>query len=180
MRLRKGQEITVDVDRLALEGRGVARHEDLVVFVDKALAGEQVVARVKRVKRKYVEARAVQILRASADRIPGRCTHLEDCGGCTWQDLQYAQQLEYKKKQIIDCLERIGGLKEVRVLDVVGSVELFYYRNKMEYSFSNKKWLIDTDMKDESATRNMNALGLHVPLVYDKVLNLDHWYFEFV
>jgi 23S rRNA (uracil1939-C5)-methyltransferase len=159
MQLRKGQEITLDVERLALEGRGVAHLDDLVVFVDKALAGERVRARVRRVKRRYVEARAVEILRSAPDRIAPVCTHVDECGGCTWQGLAYERQLEVKAALVRETLSHIGGLRDIEVLPTLASPDTFHYRNKMEYSFF-------------AGREGGIVLGLHTPGRFDHVFDL--------
>src|SRR5262245_10921442 len=134
MKLRPGQEITLEVDRVALEGRGVARHDDLVFFVDKALPGERVRARAGRVKKNFVQARTLEVLRPSSERVPGRCQHLDVCGGCTWQELSYEAQLDAKTGLVREALERLGGCRDVDVPRALGSPQAFFYRNKMEYS----------------------------------------------
>lgn len=160
MKLRPGQEITLDVDRVALEGRGVGRVEDLVVFVDKALPGELVRARVGRVKPNYVQARTLKVLRPSPDRITGRCKHLDICGGCTWQELGYEAQLDAKTSLVREALERLGGFRDLDVPRALGSPQPFFYRNKMEFSFFAGR---DGEM----------VLGLHTPGTFDLVFDLE-------
>jgi 23S rRNA (uracil1939-C5)-methyltransferase len=160
MQLRKGQEITLDVERLALEGRGVAHLDDLVVFVDKALAGERVRARVRRVKRRYAEARTVEILQAAPDRIEPRCIHVGECGGCTWQGLDYTRQLDVKAALVRETLQHIGGFQDLEVPRALASPDPFHYRNKMEYSF-----FVGRD--------GSTVLGLHTPGRFDHVFDLS-------
>ena len=160
MRLRPGDEIDIDVDSVASEGRGVGRVDDFVVFVGGAFAGERVRARIERVKRNHAEARGVEVLRASAHRVPGRCQHLGECGGCILQRLDYPAQLDVKTQFVRDALERIGGFRNVDVPRAVASPEPYFYRNKMEFSFY--------------AGRNGEVvLGLHTPGRFDHVFDLQ-------
>ena len=163
MRLQNGQEIVVDVDRVALEGHGVARHDGLVVFVDKALPGERVRAQVRRVKSNLAHARTLEVLRASPERIPGRCSHLAVCGGCTWQELDYEAQRRAKTQLVSEALERLGGFGGVAVPLALASPQPFYYRNKMEFSFF-------------AGADGRIVLGLHTPGTYDRIFDLDACY----
>jgi 23S rRNA (uracil1939-C5)-methyltransferase len=160
MTLRRGQEIDVEIERVAVEGRGVGRLDGLVVFVEKALPGELVRARVSKVKRNFAQARAVDILRPTSARVDGRCTHLGACGGCTWQELQYEAQLAAKQHIVREALERLGGFRDIEIPETVPSPERFFYRNKMEFSFFAGR-------DDEI------VLGLHSPGTFDRVFDLD-------
>ena len=160
MKLRPGQEITLDVDRVALEGRGVGRVEDLVVFVDKALPGERVRARVGPMKKNFVQARTLEVLRPSPERVAGRCAHLDVCGGCTWQELGYEAQLDVKTGLVREALERLGGFRDLDVPRALASPLPFFYRNKMEFSFFAGR---DGEM----------VLGLHTPGTFDQVFDLE-------
>ena len=146
--LARGQELELEIDSLAYGGRGVARHGELVVFVARALPGDRVRARVTKYKRRYAEARAVEVLEPGPGRVQPRCAHFGVCGGCAWQDLDYAEQLRHKRAQVVDALERLGGFSGVTVDEVEPAVEIYGYRNKVEYSW----W-----MGDDGA-----ALGYHV------------------
>jgi 23S rRNA (uracil1939-C5)-methyltransferase len=160
MRLKPGQEIELDVDRVAMEGRAVGRLEDLVVFVEKALPGERVRARVGRVKRTFAHARTIDVLRASPTRVAGRCVHLDLCGGCSWQELDYEAQLDAKTELVREALTRLGGFTDVEVPRALASPNRFYYRNKMEFSF-----FVGRDGEI--------VLGLHVPGTFDQVFDLE-------
>ena len=160
MSLRRGQEIDVDIESVAVEGRGVGRVDGLVVFVEKGFPGERVRARVTRVKRNFVQARAVDVLRPGAARVEGRCTHLTECGGCTWQELGYEAQLEAKQHIVGEALERLGGFQGIEVAATVPSPERFFYRNKMEFSFFAGR--------DDEV-----VLGLHSPGAFDRVFDLN-------
>ena len=163
MRLRPGQEIEIEVDRAAAEGRGVGRLDELVVFVSRALPGERVRAAVTRSKRNFAEARAIEVLRPSADRVAARCSHLGVCGGCSWQELAYEAQLDAKTSVVREALERLGGFRGVEVPRALASPQHFFYRNKMEFSFFAGR--------DGSV-----VLGLHTPGTFDQVFDLDACY----
>ena len=124
------------IDSLAYGGRGVARHGELVVFVARALPGDRVRARVTKFKRRYAEARTVELLEAGPGRVTPRCEHFGVCGGCTWQDLDYAEQLRHKQAQVSDALERLGRLEGHHLAPIEPARQIWGYRNKFEYSWS--------------------------------------------
>ncbi|HWC47616.1 MAG TPA: 23S rRNA (uracil(1939)-C(5))-methyltransferase RlmD [Solirubrobacterales bacterium] len=133
---RRGEELELEIDSLAFGGRGVARVDGFVVFVAGALPGDRVRAEVTKGKKRFAEARAVELLRAAADRLPDTCVHGgEPCPGAPWQGLPYEQQLHYKQEQVAEALGRIGGLEGFELEEIVPAVEQWRYRNKLEYSF---------------------------------------------
>jgi 23S rRNA (uracil1939-C5)-methyltransferase len=136
MSLHRGQEIDLTVDSLAFGGRGVARHGELVVFVSRALPGDRVRARVTKLKRRHAEARTVEVLEAGPGRVAARCAHFGVCGGCAWQDLDYAEQVRHKAAQVDDALRRLGKI-EVELEPIIPAAEQYGYRNKLEYSWAN-------------------------------------------
>jgi len=160
MALRRGQDIEVEVESVGMEGPGVGRVDDLVVFVARGLPGERVRARVTHAKRHFVQARAVEVLRASPLRVAAPCTHLGVCGGCSWQDLDYEAQLDAKTDIVRESLRRIGGRADIDVPRALASPQIFHYRNKMEFSFFAGH---DGDV----------VLGLHTPGTFDRVFDLD-------
>jgi 23S rRNA (uracil1939-C5)-methyltransferase len=133
--LHRGQEIDLTVDSLAFGGRGVARHGELVVFVSRALPGDRVRARVTKLKRRHAEARTVEVLEAGPGRVTPRCAHFGVCGGCAWQDLDYAEQVRHKAAQVSDALSRLGRI-EIELEPIVPAAEQYGYRNKLEYSWA--------------------------------------------
>jgi 23S rRNA (uracil1939-C5)-methyltransferase len=135
MTLHRGQEIDLTVDSLAFGGRGVARHGELVVFVSRALPGDRVRARVTKLKRRHAEAFAVEMIEAGPGRVAPRCAHFGVCGGCAWQDLDYAEQVRHKAAQVDDALRRLGRF-EIELEPIVPAAEQYGYRNKLEYSWS--------------------------------------------
>lgn len=157
--LRKGEVVRLAVDDLAFGGPGVARHEGYVVMVDHALPGDVVRAEIRRVRRSYAEAETIEIETPSARRVAPRCAHFGVCGGCRWQDLDYPAQLEYKKRQVIESLRRIGRFEDPPVEDVLPSPEEYFYRNKMEFSFG----------RDPAGVL---TLGLHPAASYEDVFDL--------
>ncbi|HEY3615055.1 MAG TPA: 23S rRNA (uracil(1939)-C(5))-methyltransferase RlmD [Gaiellales bacterium] len=133
---RVGQELELTVDSLAAGGRGVARHEGVVVFVDRALPGDRVMARIQKVKRRHGEAIAFERLAGGPDRIEAPCPHFGVCGGCRWQDLRYERQLEHKQQQVVDALQRIAMLPDAPIEPIVPAVREYAYRNKLEYAWA--------------------------------------------
>jgi 23S rRNA (uracil1939-C5)-methyltransferase len=133
--LKRGDEIQVRVDRLSYGGRGVGRHDGLVVFVAGGAPGEVVSARIGRVRRSYAEADAVAVHSASADRVPPRCPHFGPCGGCAWQHVDYPAQARAKEAIVRESLGHLGGIAEPLVHPIVPAPEPWFYRNKMDFSF---------------------------------------------
>ena len=157
---RRGDELELDVEGLAFGGRGVARSNGYVVFVAGALPGDRVRAALTKAKRHYAEARAVELVRPSADRVPDRCLHGgEPCPGAPWQGLEYERQIEHKQQQVADALSRIGGLEGFELDPIEPAVERWRYRNKLEYSFG----LHDGEL----------ALGFHARGRWDVVVDVD-------
>ena len=134
----RDQELELRIDSLAHGGRGVARHGELVVFVSRGLPGDRVRARVTRYKKRYAEARVVELLEPGPGRVEPVCSHFGVCGGCAWQDLDYAEQLRYKQAQVEDALRRLGHLDGFSVLPIVPAAERYGYRNKLEYSWTTR------------------------------------------
>jgi 23S rRNA (uracil1939-C5)-methyltransferase len=133
---RRGELLELEIDSLAFGGRGVARAEGFVVFVAGALPGDRVRAEVTKGKKRFAEARAVEVLRPAEDRVPDRCVHGgEPCPGAHWQGLPYERQLAHKQEQVGEALRRIGNLKGFELEEIVPAEELWRYRNKLEYSF---------------------------------------------
>lgn len=162
---------------IAEEGKGVARHEDLVVFIEKAIPGDVVDAAVYKKKKKFAEAKIAQLHQKSEDRVDSFCAHFGVCGGCKWQHMTYDAQLRYKQKAVTDALQRLGGVETGHAENILPSAETRYYRNKLEYTFSNKRWLTNEDIAS-GEDKEMNALGFHVPLRFDKILDVEHCYLQ--
>ncbi len=133
---RIGDELELAIDTLAFGGRGVARHDGVVVFVAGGLPGDRVRARILKVKQRHGEAVRIETLSFGPDHVEAPCPHFGVCGGCRWQDLAYERQLEHKQAQIGDALQRIGGLTEYEMHDIVPAVKQLGYRNKLEYTWA--------------------------------------------
>jgi 23S rRNA (uracil1939-C5)-methyltransferase len=155
----RDQELELHVDSLAYGGNGVARLNGFVVFVRSGLPGDTVRARVTKVKRSHAEAIAVEVVEPSAERVDAPCAHYPACGGCRFQDLAYDAQLEAKQEQVREALRRIGRIAEPPVEPIVPAESQFFYRNKLEYSFT--------------ATPEGPALGFHRAGRWDEVLEID-------
>ncbi len=175
----KGSEIDLDIESLAFGGRGIARVEGFVIFVDDVLPGQRVRARLVRKRGGYGEARVLQLLRQSPEFVAPRCRHFDDCGGCLFQNFDYAAQLEVKYRQVVETLQHLGGFAEPPVLPPIASPEVFYYRNKMEFSFSPQRWVTRAEVAGNflSAPKDF-ALGLHVRDRFDKILAIDECHLQ--
>ncbi|MBU8934711.1 MAG: 23S rRNA (uracil(1939)-C(5))-methyltransferase RlmD [candidate division Zixibacteria bacterium] len=152
--------VELEIEDLAFNGKAVAHLDGKVVFLKGGIPGDKVLAEITRRKQSYDEATIKEIVTKSKLRISAQCQHFDVCGGCTWQDLSYEHQLKFKHKQVADCLERIGKTLDVRLHEVVGSAELFHYRNKMEFSFH------------DTGNGNFN-LGLHHRGRFDEIFDLE-------
>jgi 23S rRNA (uracil1939-C5)-methyltransferase len=162
---------------IAEEGKGVAKSDELVVFVEKAVPGDIVDVRIVKKKKNFAEA-VIETLHTSSDlRTDPFCQHFGTCGGCKWQHMQYEAQLQFKYKSVEAALQRLAKINTSMMEPILGSAEDTYYRNKLEYTFSNKRWLNRGDMGD-TADLEMNALGFHVPLRFDKILDIQHCYLQ--
>ncbi len=169
---KKGQTLVLEIEDLAFRGRGLARVDGFTVFVDRALPGDRVKARVYRKKKNYAEARLLEILRPSGDRVAAPCRYSGHCGGCTLQALSYEKQIFYKRRHVAESLAHIGLLREIPVHSTRASVNVFGYRNKMEFSCSDRRWLLPEEMGCDDVSMDM-ALGLHVPGTFHKVLDIE-------
>lgn len=176
--LRRGDTIRLTVDKAAFEGRAVGRHEGLVVFIDGAVPGDVVEAQVYRKKKQFAEARLERVLEASPERVQPPCTHFGVCGGCTWQHMRYETQCAWKREHVRDAFERLGGFSDLPVHDTLAVPEPFWYRNKMEYSFGEMRWLLPDELGTVDRDAELFALGLHVPKRYDRILHIEACHLE--
>jgi len=162
----------VEIIDAGSEGKAVARTENKVVFVPFAAPGDVCDVQVTRKRKSYFEGRVVKYHEKSSFRTEPECQHFGLCGGCKWQHIQYDKQLEYKQKQVTDNLVRIGKLKIPEVLPIIASDSHYHYRNKLEFTFSNKKWLTDNTV-DRSDENMMKGLGFHLPGKFDRILDVE-------
>ena len=158
---------------VAAEGKALAKVNDLVVFVPYVVPGDVVDLQVKRKKNHYAEAVAVKFHEYSPVRAVPFCQHYGICGGCKWQCLPYTEQIKYKQKQVTDNLTRIGKIELPEISPIMGSEKTEFYRNKLEFTFSNKRWLTEEEVKEDVKYDQMNAVGFHIPGAFDKVLAID-------
>ena len=174
---RKKKELplieNVEIVDVAAEGKAIAKVDDLVVFIPYVVPGDVIDLQITRKKNKYAEGKPVRFISYSPNRTEAFCEHFGICGGCKWQVLPYAEQLKYKQKQVEDNLTRIGKIELPDIHHILGSEKAQFYRNKLEFTFSNKKWLTLEQINSGESFDNMNALGFHIPGMFDKVLDID-------
>ena len=168
----------VEVMDVADDGRAVGKMSDLVVFISHAVPGDVVDVRVTKKRKKYVESVPARFTKYSEWRVEPVCSHFSVCGGCKWQDFDYGQQLLYKHKNVSDCLERIGKLETPAIAPVLPADPTLFYRNKLEFTFSSNRWLTVEEIQSEAELTNRNALGFHIPGMFDKVLDVDRCHLQ--
>ena len=168
----------IEITDIGSRGKAIARVDNFVTFVNNALPGDVVDIRVKKRKKSFQEGIAVHFHSRSEQRIDPFCFHFGHCGGCRWQDLKYESQLKYKQKEVIDNLQRIGKLDIPEVLPILASPKQQHYRNKLEFTFSNKRWLTKEEMQQDEIFGNRDALGFHIPGMFDKILDIRECYLQ--
>lgn len=161
----------ISITGIAAEGKAIARYKEKVVFVPHVIPGDVVDLQVTKKKSAYLEARAIRFHTYSPQRVQPVCEHFGICGGCKWQMLPYPDQLAYKQQQVTDNLSRIGKIELPPLQEILGSEKTEFYRNKLEFTFSNKKWLTTEELNADEI-RNMNGVGFHIPGMFDKVLDI--------
>jgi 23S rRNA (uracil1939-C5)-methyltransferase len=161
----------LEVVDISTEGKAIAKHEGLVVFIEGAVPGDQVDVMVHRKKSSFAEARVHNLLKPSTLRVEPVCRHFGTCGGCKWQNLSYEAQLNFKQKYVHDAFTRIGKLNFETIAPILGNKAPYFYRNKLEFSFSSKRWLSVEEMQQPEID-NRNALGFHIPGMFDKILDI--------
>lgn len=163
----------VTISGVAAEGKSIARVDDMVVFVPFAVPGDVVDLQVKRKKHHYCEAEVIRFVKKSDLRVEPKCSHFGVCGGCKWQNLPYSEQLKAKQQQVEDQLRRIGKIELPQVNDILGSEQIFCYRNKLEFGCSNKRWLTKEEVASGAQFSVMDAIGFHITGAFDKILPID-------
>lgn len=163
----------ITITGVAAEGKAIAKYNDLVIFVPFAVPGDVVDLQVKKKKRNFAEAEIVQLHTPSPLRIHPFCKHFGVCGGCKWQCMPYEEQLRCKQQQVTDALTRIGKIKLPTISPILGSAKTTHYRNKLEFGFSNKKWLTSEQVASGERFEVMDAVGFHIPGAFDKILDID-------
>ncbi len=161
------------------EGKAIARTDERVVFVPFAAPGDVVDVQVYKKKRRFYEGRITQFHKKSEQRVEPQCSHFGLCGGCKWQHLDYKSQLAFKEKQVRDSLERIAKVPYGELLPIIGAEKIYHYRNKLEFTFSDRRWLTDYDpSKEEGGPEDTNGLGFHLPGMFDKILDIETCYLQ--
>jgi 23S rRNA (uracil1939-C5)-methyltransferase len=172
MDIKRGDKAEVEIEKVVYGGRGLAHLKGMALFVGGTVPGDRVIAQVVKVKSNYAEARMEELIEASPHRIISPCQYSDYCGGCTWQYIAYEKQLEYKQGFVADSLGHIADITGLKMNEVLPSPRIFGYRNKMEFSFSDKRWLLPQQGTEESEKRSL-ALGLHVPGTFDRVIDIE-------
>jgi len=181
MKNKKKNQILENIRLLSAGAKGVSvgkTEEGKTVIVSGAVPGDLVNVRVKKSKSNYVEGEAVEILEYSQDRVAPKCIHFGTCGGCKWQNIAYEKQLEFKHNEVVNNITRIGGVSGFDIIPILGSEEQYFYRNKMEFSFSNARWLTQYEISSEENFGNKDALGFHIPGMWSKILDLKECYLQ--
>ncbi|MEG8947814.1 23S rRNA (uracil(1939)-C(5))-methyltransferase RlmD [Rosettibacter firmus] len=184
--MKKGDLIELEITDYAFEGKGIAKivkeihsqTEDnpkkFVIFIDSSYPGDKIIAQLNKIKKSYAEGKIKEIISKSPYRVNPECKYFGVCGGCKQQDLDYKMQLKYKEEQVKDIFERLGGFSNFEINPIIPSDKIFFYRNKMEFSFANKRWLTENEISTMQELKDKNfALGLHIPNYFDKVLDID-------
>ncbi len=193
MNTKKGDIVELQIEKYAFEGKGIAKvsknellglqeengnEKNYVVFVQGSYPGDTVKARLLKIKNSYAEALAINILSPSKDRVKANCKFFGTCGGCKQQDLNYETQAKYKQKQVEEIFNKLGGFTDLKIEKIIPSQNVFYYRNKMEFSFSEKRWLTKDEISNEGILDRDFSLGLHIPRIFDKVLDVDECFLQ--
>ena len=163
----------VEITDIASEGNAIARIDNKVLFVPKAIPGDIVDVQITRKRTSYMEGYIVALKKPSPLRIEPFCEHFGICGGCTWQHLPYSEQLKWKQKQVVDNLQRIAKVNIGKINDILPSENTLFYRNKLEYTFSDNRWLDKEQLTGETFIKEP-GLGFHIPSMFDRVLDINY------
>ncbi len=192
MQIKKNDIVELQIEKYAFEGKGIAKvskseclglksdepnEKNYVVFVNGSYPGDTVKARLLKIKNSYAEAIVTEIISPSQERTDAKCRFFSVCGGCKQQDLKYESQTKYKQQQVVEIFQKLGGFSEFEVEAIIPSENIFYYRNKMEFSFGDRRWLTKSELNVEKIDKAF-ALGLHIPRIYDKVLDVDECFLQ--
>lgn len=168
----------IEITGVAAEGNSIARVDGRVVFIPYGAPGDVADVQLTRKKNSYAEGCITEIKKPSALRVEPKCGHFGVCGGCKWQHLPYDYQLQFKQQQVEDALKRIAKVELPEISPIIGSERTWEYRNKMEYTFSNKKWLTFDEMRSGEEFTDRDAAGFHIPGSFDKVLDIERCYLQ--
>lgn len=164
---------SLEIVEIAAEGKAIGRYNDIVVFVPMTIPGDVVDVQIRSKRRRYMEGFVVRFVKQSPLRVEPVCMHYGICGGCKWQHLPYSEQLRYKQQQVMDQLSRIGKIDLPEISPIIGSEKQLFYRNKLEFTFSDKRWLTPEEIATEGEIVSQPALGFHIPSMFDKVLDIQ-------
>lgn len=178
MRLKRGEQVELEIEKFADKGKSLARRNGYVIFVPGAVPGDRVRVRIAKSKKSYAESHLEEVLTPSDLRTEPRCFYFGTCGGCKWQHVGYGAQLDAKTQSVRDALVHNGGFRHVEVRPAIGSENVYFYRNKMEFSFSASRWLTREEIDSGRQFDTEFALGLHVPGFFDKVLDIHECHLQ--
>lgn len=168
----------LEITAAAAEGKSIARFGEKVVFITGGVPGDVADVKITKQKSKFLEGKVVHLHKEGPSRVPPKCQHFGVCGGCKWQHMDYAEQLKWKEQQVRDNFTRIGKLEWNEFRPILGSSLTEAYRNKMEYTFADQRWLTEEQLKDPSLQMQVPTLGFHVPGRFDKILQIDHCWLQ--
>jgi 23S rRNA (uracil1939-C5)-methyltransferase len=176
--VKKKKFILQDVAVLdyAAEGKALARQDGKVIFIEGAVPGDIVDVLITKNKKDWAEGKTIRVKQFSSERIEPFCEHFGVCGGCKWQMLPYKKQLEYKQQEVAQNIKRIGKVETPPILEIIGAGETIHYRNKLEFTFSNKRYLTHKEIQEEGPVALQNALGFHAPKIFDKIIDISSCY----
>lgn len=164
----------IEVTDAGAKGKAVAKSPDgRVIFIDNAVPGDVADVQTTRRRKSYYQGTAVEFHKLSDKRTEPVCRHFGTCGGCKWQNMEYQYQLEYKQQEVVNNLRRLGKIELPEVTPILGSEKMYFYRNKMEFSFSDSRWLTQKEIQSGENIENRNALGFHIPGMWDKILDIE-------
>jgi 23S rRNA (uracil1939-C5)-methyltransferase len=193
MNTKKGDIVELQIEKYAFEGKGIAKvsknellgldeengnEKNYIVFVQRSYPGDTVKSRLLKIKKSYAEALALEILSPAKERVKAKCKYFGSCGGCKQQNLDYDVQVKYKQQQVEEIFKKMGGFSDFEIEPIIPSQNIFYYRNKMEFSFGDKRWLTKDEITQERIIDRDFALGLHIPRIFDKVLDVDECFLQ--
>jgi len=176
--LKKDDIIELAIEDIGAEGNAVGRYNgEMVVFVPQCIPGDRVKVKIRKRKKKYAEAKLVEIIDPSPFRVKPECDYFGTCNGCKMQNTLYSKQLELKQNIVKNAFVKLGGFDNINIPPVIGSDDIYYYRNKLEFSFSNDRWLTEADIQNENADKNF-ALGYHIPGFNEKIIDINRCYLQ--
>ena len=167
----------IEITDALLDGKGVARYNNLVIFVEGGVPGDRADIQIYRTKKKFVEARIIKLVNPSKDRVDPVCEHFGTCGGCKWQHMSYQGQLQNKQKQAEEVLQRVSKVALPPMSTILGSAKTEFYRNRLDFTFSNKRWLTREE-KNSDVSPDEPVVGFHVPQRFDKILDVKKCFLQ--